>query len=297
MLIISKQTHTFSKDNPPAAYANPGECLLFQTLDCFNGQIGEEAQLVHHLDLTKANPAAGPVYIKGAEAGDVLAVDLLDIRVGEAGVACTLPQTGPLHGKSEVRTRLLPIRDGYAYFNDVQWPVEPMIGVIGTAPATGSIGCGYAGNFGGNIDSKLIKKGARVYLPVRVEGALLQMGDLHASMGDGEICGTGIEIAGEALVRTSLIKRFALNWPVTETFSHWFVNVTAANYDAALEEAANELCRLMQPVYDWDITDLFIYLSLQADVAINQGTRPMYADMLNIRMGIPKLSGKGPLIA
>lgn len=296
MKVIDQSVYTFSAQNPPLATARPGEALLFKTQDCFGNQIKSESQLVHELDLTQANPAAGPVFIEGAEPGDVVVVDILDIAVGNVGFACSIGETGPLHHVSEVRTKIIPIEDGCAHYNDVIWPINPMVGVIGLAPAEGEPACGFAGNHGGNIDSRRIRKGARVYLPVRVAGALLQIGDLHATMGDGELCGTGIEIAGEVVVRTQLIKNFKLNWPVTETPGWWYVNATGKDYDNSLQIGCEELCRLMQPIYGWDPTDIFIYLSLQGGVEVNQGVRPVHDEMVNLRLGIPKMPGKKPLI-
>lgn len=295
MKIIESSVYAFSPDNAPVETACPGEVLLFKTQDCFGGQIKEECQTVEELNLDHTNPAAGPVRIEGAEAGDVLAVDILDVAVVEAGIVCSMGGDGPLAHIAQLRTRKIPILDGCAHFNGVQWPVRPMVGVIGTAPAEGSIGCGYAGDHGGNMDSRLIRKGARLYLPVRVPGAMLQMGDIHATMGDGELCGTGIEIDGEILVKTRLIKDFQLNWPVTETEDWWYVNVTGTSYDEALRLGCEELCRLMQPVYGWDVTDIFLYLSMQGSTEINQGMRPAPCDMFNLRIGVPKLPGK-PLI-
>jgi len=216
--------------------------------------------------------------------------------VADTGFACSMGETGPLHDISELRTRMLPVINGCVHFNDILWPIRPMIGVIGTAPAGEDVACGYADNHGGNMDSRMISKGARVYFPVRVPGALLQMGDIHATMGDGEICGTGVEISGEILVRTTLIKNFELNWPVTETADSWYINAKGKDYDESLIIACKELCRLMRPVYNWDNTDIFIYLSVQGNVEINQACRPMHDDMVNVRMGIPKTPGKKPLV-
>jgi len=296
MKIIDKSVYVFSKDTPPFCTAAPGEVLLFRTMDCFGEQFTSEDQLVEELDLTKANPAAGPVYIEGAEPGDVLAVDILDIKVADTGFACSMGETGPLHDISELRTRMLPVINGCVHFNDILWPIRPMIGVIGTAPAGEDVACGYADNHGGNMDSRMISKGARVYFPVRVPGALLQMGDIHATMGDGEICGTGVEISGEILVRTTLIKNFELNWPVTEKEDWWYVNAKGKDYDESLVIGCKEMCRLMQPVYNWDPTDIFIYLSLQGNIEINQAARPIHDEMVNVRVGIPKTPGKKPLI-
>jgi len=296
MQIIDKSVWTFSKENVPVASVNPETVLIFKTKDCFDGQFTNESQLVHQLDLNKANPAAGPVYINGAEKGDVLAVDILDIRVADVGFSCSIPNTGPLSNKAEIRTRMIPVKGGVACFNDTKWLIDPMIGVIGTAPASDAIACGHMGDHGGNIDSKFIKKGARVYLPVRVPGALLQMGDLHASMGDGELCGTGIEIPGEVTARVSLIKGTLLNWPLTETRDYWYMNTTGASYEETLCLACDELARLACAAYKWDITDFFIYLSLQGQTAFNQGVMPADDPMVNVRVGIPKLADKNRLI-
>ncbi len=296
MKIIDKSVYTFSKDNAPFTAAEAGEELLFCSMDCFSGKVTSEDFKPRDLDLSAVNPAAGPVYIEGAEPGDVLAVDILDIKTGTQGVSGTVKGLGPMTENIETRMRIMPVSEGRVHFKDVSWPLDPMVGVMGTAPAEGSIACGHAGNHGGNMDSNLIKKGARVYFPVRVKGALLQMGDVHATMGNGEISGTGVETAGEIRVNTALIKNFELNWPVTETGDRWYVNVTGKEYEEALILACNEMCRLMEPVYGWDETDIFIYLSVQGSVEINQGIKPDSSDMFNLRLGIPKMAEKTPLI-
>lgn len=73
--------------------------------------------------------------MEDAEPGDVIAVDILDIRVADHGVCCTMTDEGPYWPMMELRSKIIPIREGYAHFNDVKWPIVPMIGVIGTAVA------------------------------------------------------------------------------------------------------------------------------------------------------------------
>ena len=145
------------------------------------------------------------------------------------------------------------------------------------------------------MDCKMIKKGTKVYLPVFVEGALLQMGDIHASMGDGELCGTGIEIEGRITAKTSLIKEKELNWPVAETATHWYVNVNGGDYDSALKAASLEMQRLLMAATGWDETDAFIFLSIKGDVGINQACSPCPIDM-SLRMGLEKNNQFKPLI-
>lgn len=296
MQIIKDVVYNFSKENKPVAHAVSGEVLLFKTQDCFGNQISSETQLVEQIDFSCANPASGPVYIEEAEIGDVLAVDILDIQVADRGFCCSIGHCGPLSDSSELRTKLIEVKDGTATFNNVKWKINPMVGVIGTAPAEGEVVCGFAHNHGGNMDSKKITKGARVYFPVRTPGALLQLGDLHASMGDGEISGTGVEIAGEVLAKVTLIKNFTLNWPVTETKDYWYVNTTADNFTEGQKEAVTEMRRLMEPVYGWDKTDIYMYFSIQGDMEINQSAVPASVDMFTLRFGIPKTPGVPPLI-
>ena len=220
MQVITDQVLAFSKDNAPCATAQPGEVLLFKTQDCFAGRIPNEDVTMKDLNFSYGftNPAAGPVYIEGAEPGDVLVVDIYDVQVADHGVIATDDHCGPLYQTTDYRSKIIPIEDGMADFNGVKFPIDPMIGVIGTAPDGEDVIDGFVGAHGGNLDNKLITKGTRMYFPVRVPGALLQMGDVHATMGDAELCGTGIEIAAEITVKVSLVKDFELNWPVLETF-------------------------------------------------------------------------------
>lgn len=295
MKIIDKSVYQFSKDNVPFTNADPGEILLFKTMDCFSNTITKEEDLVLDMDYSVANPAAGPVYINGAEPGDVLVVDILDIQVADQGVICTSRGCGPLCDDMEDRTRVVKIANGVADFKGVKFQIDPMIGVIGTAPDGEPVGDGFPGNHGGNMDSKIIKKGARVYFPVRVPGALLQMGDIHATMGDAELCGTGIEIKGEIMVKTSIIKDFELNWPVTETATHWYVNASDHEFPEASKHASKELQRLICNAYGWDKTDAYLYMSVQSDMQINQACKPCHVELV-VRFGTPKLSQFKPLI-
>ncbi|MEG0662719.1 MAG: acetamidase/formamidase family protein, partial [Anaerovoracaceae bacterium] len=267
------------------------------TMDCFSNKLTSENITMADLDYgyDVANPAAGPVYIKDAKPGDVLVVDILDIQVADEGTIATGAGCGPLSDDMELRTKKIKIVDGVAQFNGVKFPIDPMIGVIGTAPDGERVIDGYPGNHGGNMDSKKIKKGARVYFPVRVPGALFQLGDIHATMGDGELCGTGIEIPAKVLVKVSLIHDFELNWPVTETHTHWYVNACAQEFNEALVNGSRELQRLIMNSTGWDKTDTYMYMSVQSDVEVNQGCKPCEVPLI-LRIGTPKLTQFEPLI-
>ena len=154
------------------------------------------------------------------------------------------------------------------------------------------------GNYGGNMDNKLITKGTRLYFPVRVPGALLQMGDVHATMGDAELCGTGIEIAAQITVRVNVLKNFELHWPVLETFGpagKWYVNASAQEYNEALACASKEMQRLLMRITGWDAVETYMYMSVQSDVEISQGCKPCEVQ-LSLRIGTPKLTEFPPLV-
>lgn len=298
--IIEDKVYAFSKDNPPCYTAQPGEVLQFNTLDCFSGRLTDETVTMKDMDFSYniTNPAAGPVYVEGAEVGDVVVVDIYDIQVADEGTIATDDHCGPLFEGTDYRTKKIKIEGGMADFNGVRFPINPMIGVIGTAPAEGAPADGFVGNYGGNMDNKLITKGTRLYFPVRVPGALLQMGDVHAAMGDAELCGTGIEIAAQITVRVNVLKNFELNWPVLETFGpagKWYVNASAQEYNEALVCASREMQRLLMNITGWDAVETYMYMSVQSDVEISQGCKPCEVQ-LSLRIGTPKLTEFPPLV-
>ncbi len=294
MLTISNQMITaFSATMAPAAYCMPGETVRFVTEDCFFGAIGTEQDLVATGDIS-GNPATGPLYVEGAEPGDALAVDILDIETADQGVVCTVQNCGILWDSVELRTRVIPVENGIARFRDLTWAVKPMIGVIGTAPAEGEISTEDSFNGGGNMDNPCIIKGTTVYLPVRVKGGLLAMGDLHASMGEGEIAGTGIEIAGVVTVRVRVIKNADIHWPVTRDDSGWFVNTNGFTTDQAIERGYKELQRLLCRLRGWDNTDASLYISLRGIVRANQavlGVKATEYQGPTFRVGFPHEQG------
>lgn len=294
MKIIDKSVLRFHANNKPEAVVKPGEVLIFRAEDCFGNAVQEEISMAE-IDLEYSNPAAGPVFVEGAGKGDVLKVEILKIDLNDHGVVCTFGHCGPFQDKNEIRTRILAVSpDGKTRFKGIEWFVDPMVGVIGTSPAEGEIGCGYAFNLGGNMDCSVITAGSTVYLPVEVEGALLQMGDIHASMGDGELTGTGMEIQGDIMVRVSVIKEFELNWPVVETKDAWYVCTADQRMEPAFRKAAAEIRRLVADAYGWDDTDVALYMTLRGKMEANQAC--MDDDFQTVRMGIPKTPSKAPLI-
>ena len=211
MLRISrdKVIYAMAAANAPVLRCKSGDIVVFETNDCFGGQIRKESDRLGSIDWSRINPATGPLFVEGAEPGDVLKVEIQKITLDSQGALCEGPGEG-VTGKAiqDEATKVVAVKNGYISFNDhLQFPIDPMIGVIGTAPADGlEVNTGTPDSHGGNMDCNQIGENATLYLPVNTEGALLAMGDMHARMGNGEVCVCGIEIAGEIQVKVTVLK-------------------------------------------------------------------------------------------
>lgn len=200
----------------PIAEIKPGEPVRVRTRDCFNSRVQSVDDLPSRVcQWPELNPVTGPLYVRGARAGDALAVHLVDLTpASDVGFSATFPHFGALTGTEET-AMLHPALDEvvWEYPIDLQQrtvrfvsrrsengfartlELAPMLGTIGVAPAGAEVRMSIVpGAHGGNLDSPLVCAGTTVYLPVNVDGALLAVGDGHARQGDGELCGVGVEV-------------------------------------------------------------------------------------------------------
>jgi formamidase len=234
---------------PPVLRLDPGEEAILETLDALDCQIGAGSSIAAAAgwDLNAAHPLTGPIGINGAEPGDLLEVQLLDISPGATGWTAQLPGFGFLRdlfpAPHLVRWRLA---HGFAESPDlpgIRIPEASFPGVIGVAPALDQLAritarerataarggmvmppeprsaipslepIASAGlrtipprETGGNLDVKQLIKGTVVYIPVWTAGALFSIGDAHFAQGDGEVCGSAIEMAATFHLRFLLHK-------------------------------------------------------------------------------------------
>ncbi len=278
--------YSMSKEHAPVLKVVPGDIVTFQTYDCFSGQICKESDRFERIGWERINPATGPVEISGAEPGDILVVKVLDIRVADQGVMIAVPGMGVLgkHFPSSI-TRIIPIEDGLAVFDEkLKVPIDPMIGVIGTAPADKAVPCGTPGDHGGNMDCKKIRKGTTVYLPVAVPGGMLAMGDLHALMGDGEILICGVEINGEVDVQVDILKNKSYPLPLLEDAQCWMTIATADTLDAAAVRATEHMARWLHQEKGYDYAYAGMLMSALGDLRICQIVDPL----MTARFELPK---------
>jgi amidase len=271
-------TYEFSPEIPPVARIAPGAELVVETHDTSTGRIHRPEDVpafVRVRDPRKVNPAAGPIYVEGAAPGDALVVEILGIRLQPQGFVRVLAGAGVLREGIEPLGVVMVRGDGddLVFGERLRFPARPMVGVIGTAPAGGVMYTAQPGPHGGNLDVGAIGVGARVHLPVRVPGALLAIGDVHAAMGDGEVCGTGVEIAAEVTVRVELEPGAAPDWPWLETADAWITTGSGPTLDDAVGVAVEELCRLLMARFGLSRTEAFLLVSARGDVRVGQCAR------------------------
>ena len=275
-----------SPHHAPVARTHSGNRVVFETCDCFSNQIESEDQLFSSIGWDLINPATGPLYVEDAEPGDILRVEIVDIQIADQGVMTVAPKEGVLGDFiTEEKTKVIQIRDGKALFNEkIQIDVKPMIGVIGTAPATEEISTGTPGDHGGNMDCKRIVKGSVLYLPVNVPGALLSMGDLHAVMADGEIVLCGLEIPGEVTVDIGVIKGLSLPLPMLSEGEHVMTIASALTLEEAGKKATVHMHRFLVEEVGIPNDEAGMLLSLVGDLRICQVVDPL----MTTRMELPK---------
>lgn len=285
-----KVIFSFNRDNPFAYSVADGDTFWVETDDCYSGQIQDEKTLRTDIDISIMDCAVGPIEVRSARTGDVLKIDILAIETADHGVMVTTPGLGILGDQiKEGNTKIIPIKDGFAWFSDiVRIPLTPMIGVLGVYPEKGDIHCAVPGDHGSNMDTKLVRAGSSVYFPVWKDGAGIAVGDLHACMGDGELSGTGIEIAGRVCLRVSVIRGEKLKRPAIETRDAIYLLASRTDIHEAIRVAVEDMTRLLMKKKDMSFPDAYRLLSAACDIQISE----LVNDTITVRVRAPKLDLK-----
>lgn len=279
MITITREhiIHAHSPLDAPAAVADPGAVVVFETYDCFQGQMLPEKATYATYDRSLANPATGPLYVNGAQPGDTLKITIRKVEVGPVGLLDVGgTRSGALSGcLSRNYLKRLPVHDGYIWYTDrIQIPVRPMIGVIGTAPAGEPVSTVTPMDHGGNMDCTQIAEGAVLYLPVFVPGGLLALGDLHAIMGEGEVGNCGVEISGRVTLRVDLQKQTHRPWPLLENATHWITIAYGETLDIASGKAVQQMYSYLCQEYALAEDDAGMLMEMAGDLITCQIVNP-----------------------
>lgn len=229
---------SFSAQHKPVAELSPGEILVVETADSFNGQVHESGQSLGEIDWNRVTPATGPFYINGAEPGDALEIEILEVKTAQQGVCVLAPETGMPANVNSPEAKIYGLAaSSIVLAEGLSVPVQPMVGVIGVAPPEGEISNRLPGSHGGKLWAKEIKPGAKVCLPVFHKGALLALGDIQLLLGDGAISGSGIGTSAEVRFRVEVIKGLELAGPRIAIEAGTYFLASAPSLAEAMETA------------------------------------------------------------
>ena len=280
---LSDQTRTYSMSaaHAPALTVAIGDTVTFQTRDCYDGQVTHEPDPANleKRDRSRGNPSTGPVYVEGALPGGTLVCTVDEITLAERGLLSATDRHGAHRTLSVVE-----VSGGYAEYAGRRLRVDPIVGVLGVAPAAGAVPNSTPGPHGGNLDTRDVRIGSRVYLPVAHEGALFGCGDVHALQGDGEVCGQGIEIAAEVSITLDYTPRAICAWPVVATPAHYAIIAAAEDLDAATDLALLAARDMLIEFGGFSDQEAIALMSIVGDMRICQIVNPLRA----VRACIPR---------
>jgi amidase len=271
---------------PPVLTVKPGDVLESESLW---GEWYEKAG-------GKWPGEVGPIAIEGAEPGDTLVVEMLKIRPNrDTAVSTQGGRFGALvpDGGTAMLNDMFP-RGRYVWRIDrermtgtvdlpgsamksITVPLQPMLGRVAVAPEGDMSFDGlWPGRFGGNMDASDVREGTTVYLPVFHPGALFYFGDGHALMGDGEVCGSGLETSMDVAFRFGLLKKKTIAWPRFEDAEHLMVAGSARPLSDALRIAFVELIDWLVADYGFEKADAYQLVSQVAVIRVANMVDPLY---------------------
>jgi acetamidase/formamidase len=272
-MLSAEPTHSvWDRSLPPRLRIEPGDEVAFECTDSSGGQVrpGMTTGELMAIDRTRIHALTGPVWVEGAEPGDVLQIEVLATRHGGWGWSSVIGGLGFLKDRFREPYLFHWQLDGESTSSlaPAVVPVRPFLGVMGVARAgDGAFRTRPPGPFGGNLDVRELCAGSRLYLPVFNHGALFSCGDGHAAQGDGEVCINGIECPLDVTLRFHLHKQQPLSGPIVEasevaapdsSADAWVVVETGTDLADASRSATGRMIDLL--VSRWGFTEVHAYI-------------------------------------
>ena len=278
--------YLWDTSNTAALTIESGDTVVMHTRDVSDNQIGPDSTAadIPKIDFDRLYPLAGPIAVAGAEPGDTLAIEILDLHTQGWGWTAVVPGLGLLSEEfAEPYLRIFDLTLGdVSYFrDDIAIPIEPFLGTMGVCPAGASKqGVMPPGTFGGNLDVRQLTPSTVLFLPVQVDGAMFSCGDAHAAQGDGEVCVTGIECPMYVSLRFSLEKGREIPAPQFETIGSLTPRVDDAGFYATTgvgpdlftnaQNAVRAMIDHLTSNYDLSREDAYLLCSLAVDLKISE---------------------------
>jgi len=281
----------------PTLEVEPGAVVSVETHDAFEGRIKNESDSpAALLNFPYLNPQTGPIFVKGAQKGDCLAVRIISIKPRgpqPIGTTCLMAEFGGLVGTGHTAVLNPPLPEkvkkvrldeqGVYWSDKITLPYEPFIGTIGTSPEIEAITALQPDYYGGNMDLPDVGPDSIIYLPVNTEGALLYLGDCHAIQGDGELCGVAMEMPATVEIQIDLIKGHTIAWPRLETEEFIMTIGSARPLEDAARIAYRELTRWVDAETGMGEDEAYMLLTMAGKARLGNMVDPKYTVGTSIR--------------
>jgi acetamidase/formamidase len=270
------QTHNkFSRRIKPVLRVPSGSIIEAFTHEATGGQFNIHSTDPADVNMDLVHTLTGPVYVEGAEPGDILSVELLEIEAGDWGWMAIIPDFGVLiddfSTTKVMKTFTLDkAKNAVEFAKGISVPLRPFAGVMGVAPDTDEmLETGPPRANGGNLDNPYLVAGTTVYFPVFVPGALFSIGDGHAAQGLGEVAGTGMESPMRFVFKVNVIKnRRAIQEVQYETDAYYATTGFATTLDEAARKATRYMVDYLANVRGMSREDAYMLCSLAGDLHV-----------------------------
>jgi acetamidase/formamidase len=269
----------------PIATVASGDVVEFQANDAGNAQLNADSTVDDLLkfDFDRTDQVNGPIAVEGAEPGDTLEIELLDFQPGPWGWTASIPGFGLLADDfTEPALRITPLDGSHGeLLPGVRIPLAPFCGELGVAPASeGAFSTIPPDVYGGNMDTRHLTAGTKLFLPVFAPGGRFSLGDGHAAQGDGEICGTAIETSMHVQVRLTVRKdlhvpapQFLTAGPLaqnTNTGPYYATDGVGPDLMAAAKDAARRMIEYLGREHGLAPIDAYMLCSVAGDLKISE---------------------------
>ena len=275
--LTADQTHNkFSSAIPPVISVPTGSVIEVFTEEATDQQLSVNSTVddLANVSFDPIHPLTGPVYVEGAEPGDVLAVTLHEIEVGDWGWTAIVPGFGFLADEfPDPFLRTFSIeknQQSIDYTDKIKIPIKPFAGVMGVAPDTEEMLSTIPPRAnGGNMGDPHLVAGATVYFPVFVEGGLFSIGDTHALQGLGEVSGTALEAPMRIVYEVNVLKgQKQIEEPQYETDAYYAVTGFGTTIDLATKKSVQYMIKYLMDEHGLDSVEAYTLCSLAADLKI-----------------------------
>ena len=275
-LTADQKHNKFSSLIPPVLKVKSGSVIKADAYEASDNQLHRNATLedLINIDFGPIHAMTGPVYVEEAEVGDILAVDLLKVELGDYGWQAIVGGFGFLTERfpnPKLNIHEIDVLNKTTMFNDkIKIPLKPFPGIMGVAPNTEEMLSTIPPRAnGGNMDDPSLVEGTTVYFPVFVKGALFSIGDGHAVQGYGEVCGSAIEAPMTFTYRLRVLKnKPSIQEPQYETDDYYAVTGFGTTIDIATKKAVNYMVDYLTNYYNVLPEDAYMLCSLVGDLKI-----------------------------